>query len=132
MYAEPTVLEGLHHGATTMLAYFHYKNKGELPFNLGKEARTSKDNKSDWVELGHMDADQIEFIEHAFEEIRRRSMLSLKREESEKEMLTWNLEPEIDAAKERKIYHDEMFFVSQMFDANWRPVVTEPFKEFEE
>jgi len=67
MYAEPVVLEGLHHGATTMLAYFHYKNKGDLPFSLDN-------NKTDWVDLGHMDTDQVRFIKYAFEEIKRRSM----------------------------------------------------------
>ena len=67
MYAEPGVLEGLHHGATTMLAYFHYRNKGDLPFKFNSE-------KSDWVDLGGLDEEATRFIEYAFEEIRRRSM----------------------------------------------------------
>ncbi|KAG4441328.1 hypothetical protein IFR05_003191 [Cadophora sp. M221] len=106
MYAEPGVLEGLHHGATTMLAYFHYRNKGDLPFKFNSE-------KSDWVDLGGLDDEAKRFIEYAFEEVRRRKS-------------------EIEGVREKKVYHDDLFFVSQMFDTDWKPVVTEPFVAFEE
>jgi len=42
------------------------------------------------------------------------------------------LEPALESAREKKMYHDDMFFVSQIFDKNWKPVVTEPFAAFKE
>ncbi|GKU08608.1 unnamed protein product [Fusarium langsethiae] len=57
-FVEMPVINAIHSGAKTILAYFHYACKGQRPFSL--EHEWIKDEAKD---MAHLDTDQITFVE---------------------------------------------------------------------
>ena len=57
-YANPSSIEAHHMGASTILAHFHYVNKGKHPFILALDPS----NLPDLAKFGSLNQDQVEFV----------------------------------------------------------------------
>lgn len=60
-------VEELHNGARTLLAYFHYLNKGARPFTLDWTS-------AETVAMAELNAEQVRFVKETAELIRENSM----------------------------------------------------------
>jgi hypothetical protein len=58
-------MEQLHGGAQTMLAYFHYCNKGVQPFILAPES-------DEVFSIAELDSSQIKYIREMAKEVKKR------------------------------------------------------------
>ncbi|RQM05074.1 hypothetical protein DH86_00003664, partial [Scytalidium sp. 3C] len=65
-YYDPKLVGEFHRGAEILLGYFHYNNKGALPFELDWSA---PDSGIAFAELGH---EEILFMQASTEEIKRK------------------------------------------------------------
>jgi len=88
-------MEQLHGGAQTMLAYFHYCNKGVQPFILAPES-------DEVFSIAELDSSQIKYIREMAKEVKKR-------------------ESRIRSVKENGKVEDPLFFVSQLFEEYWEP-----------
>ncbi|XXG99228.1 hypothetical protein Hte_005565 [Hypoxylon texense] len=97
-YYNYQVVEEFHNGAKIMLAYFHYCNKGSHPFGLnwGHTKSTS---------FAQLDAQQIEFLKETIE------LVEEKRQHFRE-------------IRERKVFTDDYYFISQLYDIDWAPTHT--------
>ncbi|POR31222.1 Uncharacterized protein TPAR_08564 [Tolypocladium paradoxum] len=97
-YAREDKVREYHLGANILLAHFHYCNKGMYPFSdecKDKDLRT----------LAELNDDEIQYV-HATRNFAKRH----RRE--------W------EQVRERGAYEQDFFFVSQLFDENWKPQST--------
>jgi hypothetical protein len=69
-YFNPALIEQLHSGAQTMLAYFHYCNKGHQPFALAHES-------NEVFTMAELDTEQLGFIRDIAKELKKRGRLDL-------------------------------------------------------
>jgi len=84
-----------HQGAVTLLAYFHYCNKGIFPFSDECKDQELKN-------LAELDDEAVQFVHST----RRHAMEHRKEWEG-----LWDAEA----------YEDDFYFVSQLFEHNWLP-----------
>ncbi|KAM4059049.1 hypothetical protein HRG_008080 [Hirsutella rhossiliensis] len=97
-FAREDKVREYHLGANILLAHFHYCNKGMYPFSdecKDKELRA----------LADLSDDELEFVHATREHVKRR-----RRE--------W------EQLRARGAYEDDFFFVSQLFEDNWKPQST--------
>jgi hypothetical protein len=82
-------------GANTLLAYFHYCNKGIYPFS-------SECKDQDLQSLAELDDEAMEFVKYT-------------REYASEHSRGWK-----DVWDEEN-YEDQYYYVSQLFEQNWQP-----------
>ncbi|KAK2926409.1 hypothetical protein FoTM2_013275 [Fusarium oxysporum f. sp. vasinfectum] len=98
-FVEMPVINAIHSGAKTILAYFHYACKGQRPFS--PEHDWSKDEAND---TAHLDRDQIAFVKKC-------------------RHLTQN-NVHLQTVRDGHDYEERYWFVGQLFEANWVPKET--------
>jgi metal-dependent hydrolase (beta-lactamase superfamily II) len=81
-----------------MLAHFHYGNKGGLPFRL------------DWTSpaiatFAKLDSEQEKFMQQTTEWVKQRA-------------------ERFRILKDSKMFEDDYFFVSQLYETDWKPMHT--------
>ena len=93
-----SLVEELHIGAKILLAYFHYCCKGSYPMSMDW-------NSPEEIALAEMDDEQVEFMRESLFEFKKR-VLTMR-----------NIRDEAN-------FEHELFFLSQLYDVNWKPVDT--------
>jgi hypothetical protein len=118
-YGNPDLISQLHGGANMMLAYFHYCNKGQRPF--------ASDLDSEEFAMAELNQEQISFIRATAREIknRRKSNECFASHKSHTADLTMNFpEAQIKVSRENRNFGDELYFISQLFEENWKPMAS--------
>lgn len=72
-FANPDAISEHHIGMMTMLAYFHYCNKGRAPFQLVKD--TTK--RPELEAVAELNAEQLKFVEDSADWMRRNCKFTL-------------------------------------------------------
>ncbi|KAK2471861.1 hypothetical protein H9L39_16544 [Fusarium oxysporum f. sp. albedinis] len=98
-FVEMPIINAIHSGAKTILAYFHYACKGQRPFSL--EHNWSKDEAKN---MAHLDEDQIAFVKKC-------------------RHLTQN-NVYLQRVRDGHDYEEKYWFVGQIFEDNWVPKET--------
>ncbi|KAI9689934.1 MAG: hypothetical protein M1822_009816 [Bathelium mastoideum] len=96
-FLNPSSISEHHIGSRTMLAHFHYLNKGAEVFSLA----CSPEKHEEVMEATGLDRDQLRVIITSVESLKGK-------------------EDEIRQIKENKNYGHDYYFVSQLFDKDWR------------
>jgi len=94
-FAREDMVAEYHMGANTLLAYFHYCNKGIYPFS-------SECKDSDLTTLAALDEDSLAFVRQT------RAYISQHKHQWDELQRTENCE-------------DDYYFVSQLYEENWAP-----------
>ncbi|KJZ78316.1 hypothetical protein HIM_02354 [Hirsutella minnesotensis 3608] len=97
-FAREDKVKEYHLGANILLAHFHYCNKGMYPFSSDckdKELRT----------LADLNDDELQFVRMTRDYVRRHRQ-------------DWQ------RVRSSGAYEDDFFFVSQLFEENWKPLMT--------
>ncbi|OAA68489.1 hypothetical protein SPI_00684 [Niveomyces insectorum RCEF 264] len=94
-FARQDKVQQYYTGAITLLAYFHYCNKGVFPF-------TEDAKDQDIRNLANLDETSMQFVRHT----RKYAIANKKR---------WQ------ALWETNAYEDDFYFISQLFEVNWQP-----------
>jgi hypothetical protein len=94
-FARPSIVAEYHMGANTLLAYFHYCNKGLYPFTLDGDA-------SELVTMAELNPKQIRFVQNT------RSYV--KAHESRFEEVRW-----------QGAYENHYYFLAQLYEEDWKP-----------
>ncbi|PHH70271.1 hypothetical protein CDD82_7234 [Ophiocordyceps australis] len=94
-FAREEAVKEYHFGAKTLLAYYHYCNRGASPFSLACRDRDLKN-------LGDLDADEISFVRWTAKYAREKD-------------LEWQQVRLCDATT------NDHFFISQLYDEKWQP-----------
>jgi len=68
-YHNSRLVEEIHNGARTLLAYFHFCNKGNQPFKMDWSSPTN-------VAFAQLDSDQVEFMKSTIMQIQKRGRLA--------------------------------------------------------
>ncbi|ORX98193.1 hypothetical protein BCR34DRAFT_496330 [Clohesyomyces aquaticus] len=94
-YSNYPLLEGFHSGAKTILAYFHYRSKGGIPFML------------DWadgvaVKMAETTEEQTEYLRKLVDMVQVSGNEFLRLKESD-------------------VYEEDLYFGSQLFEKSWQP-----------
>src|SRR5436305_10763121 len=109
----PYYIQELHLGGNTLLAHFHYCNKGSYPFSLRRNFSAS---------IAELSEDQLQFIAKTGEyfEARSKSYLppNLSYTFTNSRAIVEELWRKI---KEYGFFEDEMYFVSQLYEEDWQP-----------
>ncbi|KAI9696522.1 MAG: hypothetical protein M1820_008150 [Bogoriella megaspora] len=100
-FCNPLSITEHHVGSKTMLAYFHYLNKGAEVFSMVR----SPDKRQAVMEAAGLKEEQLGIIEETSE------LLEEKRNE-------------FHSIKEKKEYGHDYYFISQLFEKEWRPSPT--------
>ncbi|KAF8846805.1 hypothetical protein BDZ45DRAFT_608397 [Acephala macrosclerotiorum] len=97
-YANLRSIQGHHAGAKTMLAHFHWLNKGALPFSLAVDSG----NVAKLMAEAELTAEQSEFVHRtAFLVQERATLMKTIREEQE--------------------FGHDFYWISQLYDEEWLP-----------
>ncbi|KAJ2995556.1 hypothetical protein NUW58_g1238 [Xylaria curta] len=97
-YFNHNIVEEFHSGARTMLAYFHYCNKGSHPFSMDwSRAKT--------VSFAQLDTRQAQFM-------------------TETVMLVKDKRSHFEHIKLNKLFEDDYYFISQLYELHWHPTYT--------
>lgn len=100
-YANPASIREHHCGAQTMLAHFHYINRGVVPFSLPLH---TKDGRSDLAKAANLTEEQVSFVRMTAEMVKDSARQSTMRTVREQE----------------DVGHD-LYWVSMLYDQEWRP-----------
>ncbi|KAM0294471.1 hypothetical protein ACHAPM_011210 [Fusarium culmorum] len=98
-FVEMPVINAIHSGAKTILAYFHYACKGQRPFSPDYDWSKDEDN-----DMTHLDKDQIAFVKKC------------------RHLTQNNLH--LQTVRDGHDYEEKYWFVGQLFEANWVPKET--------
>ncbi|KAF2473832.1 uncharacterized protein BDR25DRAFT_217243 [Lindgomyces ingoldianus] len=90
-----SVVESLHNGAKILLAYFHYCNKGSRPFSMDWSS-------PDQMARAGLDTEQAEFMRLTANEVQKRTV-------------------NFRQIREQGIYEHDYYFISQLYDSDWKP-----------
>ncbi|KAL4811469.1 hypothetical protein BDV18DRAFT_156056 [Aspergillus unguis] len=99
-YANPMSIRKMQSGMATMLAHFHYLNKGVLPFHLTYDEKSLRDLAT----AAKLDSDDLEFVK-----------MTSKLVNSPQRVKDMH-----DIRKEKE-YGDDLYWVSQLYDLDWKP-----------
>ena len=103
-------------GALTMLAHFHYLNKGNEPFALAGRAESLQD----LAEAAGLDAEQMELVKETSVWIKqnRKSITS-----HTKRLGTnpWISENNMKQLRQETAFGNDHYFISQLYDKDWKP-----------
>ncbi|KAL2826070.1 hypothetical protein BDW59DRAFT_67050 [Aspergillus cavernicola] len=99
-YANLTSIQAMQTGMRTMLAHFHYLNKGVLPFHL------TYDEKSlhNLAAAADLDRDELDFVKRTSELVNDPSRVA-----------------RMDEIRKNGIFGEDLYWVSQLYDVNWTP-----------
>jgi hypothetical protein len=89
------LIDELHYGANILLGYFHYCTKGFHPFSLDWNAEQTR-------LMAELNAEQVEFV--------KKTASHVKANESKFSELF-----------EKERYDDDLYFVAQMYEQDWKP-----------
>ncbi|KAH8884175.1 hypothetical protein GQ53DRAFT_811092 [Thozetella sp. PMI_491] len=100
LYLDMPLIRGIHSGAKTILAHFHYVCKGQLPFS----------DNFDWAspvlrKMAALDKEQIDFLQRLRTRIRAESFY-------------------IQSVNRTDKYSARLWFISQLFEQEWTPRIT--------
>jgi hypothetical protein len=95
-FVEMPVINAIHSGAKTILAYFHYACKGQRPFSLDHDWDTGEAKT-----MAHLDDEQVSFLKKYRDQLHNNAQVHF---------VSYNHD-----------YEKEYWFVGQMFDATWVP-----------
>ncbi|KAI0115733.1 hypothetical protein GGR51DRAFT_546078 [Nemania sp. FL0031] len=102
-FANPESIRRQQSGAQVMLAHFHYLNKGVVPFQLSHNAEGLRE----LAKVGELDDDSVKFV-------LRTSTLMKDEERIAK----------IEEVRATRQFGHDLFWISQLYDADWRPSPT--------
>ncbi len=105
----------MHIGALIILAHFHYCNKGKLPFSLADSYETLEQLKK----IAELDEEQTMFVRNT--SIYVHSVRKYRNLELMRNILRISLGHDVKKARENLDFGHDLYFVSQMFDEEWRP-----------
>jgi len=97
-YANPESIQNHHTGVLTMLAYFHWTNKGKLPFKHAEDPAMLEELAT----VAELNEEQVQFV--------KSTSLWVKAMQEEMERVRRNFDS-----------GHELYFVSQLFDDDWKP-----------
>ncbi|KAK4205563.1 hypothetical protein QBC40DRAFT_162526 [Triangularia verruculosa] len=100
-YANPASIKEHHCGAQTMLAHFHYINRGVLPFSLPLH---TKEGRKDLAKAADLTEEQVDFVRATAEMVRDR-----------------NRQNAIRAVRENEEVGHDLYWISMLFDEEWKP-----------
>ncbi|OJD30106.1 uncharacterized protein BKCO1_6600048 [Diplodia corticola] len=118
-YANPKSISEHHVGMMTMLAYFHYCNKGRVPFELASDPAKA----AELAAVAALNEDQMAFVRQTAEWIKAKR----KNPIFQQLLLTGidlRIGDHVKRIREEKDCGDHYYFISQLFDADWRPTAT--------
>ncbi|KAK0732900.1 hypothetical protein B0T26DRAFT_633909, partial [Lasiosphaeria miniovina] len=100
-YANPASIKAHHTGAQTMLAHFHFINKGVMPFSLPH----TPGGREELSRAANLDKSQLDFVWRTSDMIKDAEIASKMR-----------------AARERDDKGDDLYWISMLYDKHWEPV----------
>ncbi|KAK0669846.1 hypothetical protein QBC41DRAFT_223005 [Cercophora samala] len=100
-YANPVSIKEHHCGAQTILAHFHYINRGVVPFSLPLH---TKEGRNDLAKAAELTAEQVDFV--------RMTAEMVKDNERQKT---------IKAVREQEDVGHALYWVSMLYDQDWKP-----------
>jgi len=107
-------------GILTMLAHFHLINKGKHPFNLAINPTGIKELAS----AAELNEEQVKFVKETAIMVNERSKYTTSGWLIGCTILTCSLEAEISAAREATAFSHDYYFLSQLYDEEWKPTPT--------
>jgi len=99
-YANPDSIKAHHSGAQTMLAHFHFLNKGVLPFALPH----TPEGKQELAKAANLTDEQVEFVWRTSNFLKDPKRVA-----------------RIRFARETAAVGDDLYWVSMLFDEEWTP-----------
>lgn len=112
-FVEMPVINAIHSGAKTILAYFHYACKGQRPFSLDHDWDTDEAKN-----MARLDNEQVGFLKKYQHQIHNNG----REPDATSEERTDGAElAQVQAVSYTHDYEKEYWFVGQMFDAAWVP-----------
>ncbi|KAM7205453.1 hypothetical protein V8F20_003222 [Naviculisporaceae sp. PSN 640] len=100
-YANPETIRAHQSGMQTMLAHFHFINKGVAPFSLAHSAV----GRQDLAKAAALDDEQVKFV------WKTSTMIQDPRRAAR-----------IRSVRERGLVGDDLYWVSMLYDKEWKPV----------
>ncbi|KFA73353.1 hypothetical protein S40288_03882 [Stachybotrys chartarum IBT 40288] len=94
-FARQKTVKEYHNGANILLAYYHYCNKGALPFSSECSDQTLRN-------LAQLNQDQIRFVHYT------RKMVAAHKQH-------WQ------ELQEAHAYEDDLFYISELYEKDWLP-----------
>ncbi|KAI0380510.1 hypothetical protein F5Y04DRAFT_257539 [Hypomontagnella monticulosa] len=94
-YFNQKIVEEFHSGARTMLAYFHYCNKGGHPFSKDWSHATD-------MSFAELNASQVQFIKETIELVKEKRA-------------------HFEHIKSQGLFEDDYYFISQLYELHWTP-----------
>lgn len=89
------LVEELHVGAKTLLAYFHYCNKGSHPFTLDWAQKNN-------VKRAELNSEQVDFVRETARQVEKKGPLFQK-------------------IRDERDFEHELYFLSQLYTVDWMP-----------
>ncbi len=117
-YANPDSIRAHHSGAQTMLAHFHFINKGVIPFSLPH----TKAGKQELAKAADLDDEQVDFVWRTSRMVNDpvrgrfsipRPNLSNKANMDQAATMRW--------VRERGMVGHDLYWVSMLYDREWKP-----------
>lgn len=102
-----------------MLAYFHYLNKASRPFALDWDLPSN-------VAMAELNAEQVQFVKETAEQVQARSEYFHGRLGCSQSTNVPSYLPEstFENVRENKLFENEYYFLSQLYDKEWKPSPT--------
>ncbi|KAL4941730.1 hypothetical protein BDV06DRAFT_212435 [Aspergillus oleicola] len=100
IYANLIGIQGMQAGMQNMLAHFHFLNKGVLPFHLTYDEKSLRSLAA----AADLDSEELEFVRRTSEFVNHPARVARM--------------AEVRANRE---YGNDMFWISQLYDSEWRP-----------
>jgi hypothetical protein len=99
-----------HAGATALLAYFHYCNRGNRPFELDW-------NSASLVASAGLCEEQVNFVKDTAIYVQQNRKFEFR-------FISDFPGAKMDMVRKEKLFGDDLFFVSQLYDKEWEAVPT--------
>ncbi|KAL4787661.1 hypothetical protein BJX76DRAFT_345352 [Aspergillus varians] len=100
VYANLESIQGMQTGMRTMLAHFHYLNKGVLPFHLTYDEKSLRNLAA----AADLDSEELEFVKQTSILVNDPARVA-----------------RMAKVRTNKEYGDDMYWVSQLYDPEWVP-----------
>ncbi|KAK3395142.1 hypothetical protein B0H63DRAFT_462729 [Podospora didyma] len=100
-YANPDSIRAHHTGAQTMLAHFHFINKGVVPFSLPH----SPAGRQELARAANLSEEQLAFVWRTSDMVKDARLAERMRD-----------------ARERNDKGDDFYWISMLYDEEWKPI----------
>ncbi|RDW57318.1 hypothetical protein BP5796_12768 [Coleophoma crateriformis] len=97
-FANPQSISDYHQGALVLLADFHYSNKGQLPFSMAENSKKLEE----LADIAELNLDQVLFIKNTATLVQQQRGQMMQ-------------------AREGRVFTDDYYFISQLYDKDWVP-----------